>query len=125
MTELQILSAVKNNGGSIEYTALLNLNMTDTNRDSLADEARIEQMIEDGLLKGKTDAYCHISITKPGRLHLQNAYYLEEQNNKLTDEAAKNKANEHRHDWKLAIGGAVIAGLIGLVFELVAFFFLE
>ena len=124
MTEFQILSAIKNNGGSIEYTALLNLNITDTNRDGLADKARIEQMIKDDLLKGKTDAYCHISITDPGRLYLQNAYYLEEQNKKLADDTAKNKAKKKKHDWWLAIGGAIIAGLIGFAFELIAFFFL-
>lgn len=125
MTELQILSAITNNGGSIEYTALLNQNMTDSNRDGLADKARIEQMIKDGLLDGRTDAYCNISITKLGRLHLQDACYLEDQNKKLADDAAKNESKKNRHDWYLAIVGAVIAGLIGLAFELIAFFFLK
>ena len=125
MTELQILSVIKNNGGSIEYTALLNQNMTDSNRDALADKALIEQMIGDKLLVGKTGAYCHISISDQGRLYLQNAYYLEEQNKKLTENAAKNESKKNRHDWFLAIGGAFIAGIIGLAFELIAFFFLK
>ena len=124
MTDLQILSALINNGGSIEYTDLLNLNISDTKRDSVADKARIEQMIKDGLLEGKTNAYCHISITDRGRLHLQNTYYLEEQKQKLAEDAAKNEAKKNRHDWYLALGGAFIAGLIGLAFELIAFFFL-
>lgn len=125
MTELQILSVIKNNGGSIEYTALLNQNLTDTNRDTLADKALIEQMIGDKLLVGQTGAYCLISISGKGRLYLQNAYNLEEQNKKLAQDAAKNESKKNRHDWGLAIGGAVIAGLVGLAFELVTFFFLD
>lgn len=125
MTELQILSAIKNNGGSIEYTSLLNLSMTDTNRDTLADKALIERMIGAKLLKGQTDAFSHISITDKGRLHLQDAYYLEKQKQKFAEDAAQNEAKKNRHDWGLAIGGAIIAGLIGLAFELIAFFFLK
>lgn len=125
MTELQILSVIKNKGGSIGYTDLLNQNLTDSNRDSRADKARIEQMIQKGLLEGRTDAFCSISITDTGRLHLQDATYLEDQNKKLAKEAADNKSKENRHDWFLTIGGAVVAGLIGLAFELIAFFFLS
>lgn len=125
MTEFQILSAVKNNGGSIEYTALINLNISDVNRDGLADKARIEQMLNKGLLKGKADAYCHISISDEGRLYLQDACNLEDQNKKLAEDVTRNKAKKKRHDWQLAIGGAFIAGLIGLAFELIAFFLLK
>ena len=125
MTEFQILSAVKNNGGSMDYTALINLNMTDANRDALADQARIKQMIRDKLLEGRADAFCQISISDVGRLHLQNACNLEEQEKKLSDKAAKKESDKKRHDWGLAIGSAVIAGLVGLAFELIAFFFLK
>jgi hypothetical protein len=38
MTELQILNAVKNNGGSIEFTALLNLGKTDLTWEPVADQ---------------------------------------------------------------------------------------
>lgn len=125
MTEIQILSAIKNHDGSMEFTELLNLNMTDANRDPIADRSRIEQMIKDKLLEGKADANCVISISDKGRLHLQNSYYLEEQNKKFAEDTAKSKAKKNRHDWYLAIGSAIIAGLIGLLFELIAFFFLS
>lgn len=125
MTEFQILSAVKNSNGSMEFTALLNLNVTDTHRDFSADEARIGQMIGDKLLKGRAEANCLISITKEGSLFLQNAYHLEEQKKKLAEKAAKKEADKKRHDWGLAIGSAFIAGFIGLAFELIAFFFLK
>lgn len=117
MTELQILSAIKNNGGSIEFTSLLNLNMTDTKRDILADKARIKQMIEKGLLEGKADAFSYVSISDRGRLYLQNAQYLEEQQQKLANYTAQNEAKKNRHDWYIAIISGLIAGLIGIVAE--------
>lgn len=125
MTDFQILSAIKNSGGSMEYTALLNLNMTDTNRDSLADKARINEMIKAKLLSGKTESFCLISISDAGRLHLQNAYYLEEQKKKFAEDSAQNETKKNKHDWILTIGGAFIAGLIGLAFELIVFFVLK
>ena len=125
MTEFQILSATKNNGGNIGYTDLLNLNMTDPVRDPLADKARIKQMISDGLLNGATDAYCLISITDAGRRYLQDACYLDEQKKQLAKEASKKETNKNRHEWKLAIVGAIISGLAGLAFEVFAFFFLS
>lgn len=124
MTELQILSAVKNNGGCIEYVSLLNLNITDTNRDALADKARIENLISSKLLKGKAEAYCTITITDEGRLYLQDADYLEEQDKKLSEQATSDKAKENRHEWYLTIVGGLIAGIIGLAFELICFFIL-
>lgn len=125
MTEIQILSAIKNKGGSIEYTDLLNLNMTDTNRDTIADEVRIKKMISDKLLEGNAKEFCYISISDSGRLHLQNSCYLEEQNQKLAEDATRNETKKKRHDWSLALGSAFFAGLIGLLFELIAFFVLK
>lgn len=122
MTELQILSVIKNKGGSIGYTDLLNQNLTDSNRDSRADKARIEQMIQKGLLEGRTDAFCSISITDTGRLRLQDATYLEDQNQKLAEEAARENSKNKRHDWYIAILGALFASLIGLAFDAVAYF---
>ena len=64
MTELQILNAVKNNGGSIDFTALLNLGKTDLTWEPIADQQMIEQLIDGKVLSGKTEAYScirHIS----------------------------------------------------------------
>ena len=124
MTNKQILSALKNNNGCMEYTALLNLNITDTCRDPLADEARIEQLLKDNLLNGKADAYCHISITKKGRLYLQDTAYFEDHNKQLADKAANDNAKKNIHEWRLTVGGALISGIVGLAFELMCFFFL-
>ncbi len=125
MTELQILSVTKNKGGSIGYTDLLNQNLTDSNRDPSADKARIEQMIQKGLLEGRTDAFCSISITDTGRLHLQDAAYLEEQKQQLADDAARENSKNKRHDWYIAILGALFASLIGLAFDAIAYFFFK
>lgn len=123
MTEFQILSAIKNNGGSIEYTALLNLNSIDPNPDPSADKARINQMIANKLLRGKTDAYCLISITDSGRLYLQDACYVEQQNNKLAHDRANEISNQKRHDWVMMAVGAVVAGAVGLAFDLIRLLF--
>ena len=124
MTEFQILSAIKNNGGSIGYTDLLNLNMTDTVRDPLADKARIEQLISKKLLAGATDAYCQLSITNEGRMHLQNAQYLEEHQNQLAEDVTNNKTKEYRHNWFITIVGAFITGLITLALNVATYFLL-
>ncbi len=119
MTEFQILSAVKNNGGCMRYVDLLNLNLTDVNRDPLADKARISKMIEAKLLEGKTEAYCSISITKEGRLFLQDAYYIEEQNSKLAYDRANEISNQKRHDLWVALIGAVVGSLSGIILDVV------
>lgn len=121
MTELQILSAVKNNGGVIQYTELLSLNLSDEYQDPQADKARIVKMINEGLLSGTAEAYSCICITATGRMHLQNATYLEKQNKKLTKDASKHEAKKNRHDWYLAIVGALIAAIVGLVFEILSY----
>lgn len=98
MTDIQILSAIKNNGGSMDFVSVLNLNITDNNRDALADKSRIEKMINDKLLEGKTNAHCQIVITDAGRQFLQDQYYLEEQRQKDAQEAAKDKADQKRRN---------------------------
>ena len=122
MTEYQILSALKNNGGSMEFTALLNLNMTDTHRDGIADEERIKNMIKDKLLRGNAEAFGVISITKPGRLHLQNAQYLNDKAKQISNEASDKEAKQNRNNWLMTVVGAVIAGIVGLAFELISLF---
>lgn len=86
MTDLQILSAVRDNGGSMEYTALLNLGLSYPNHDSLADKARIEKLIKDKCLSGETEAYSAIALKRPGRLYLQ----------ALQQEEAQRAADEKR-----------------------------
>ena len=119
MTDIQILTAVKNNNGSIKYVDLLNLNLSDAYRDPSADKCRINKLIGDKYLKGNTEAHGTISITDNGRLFLQDSYYLEEQNKKLDENASNEKAREKRHDWWVALIGAVVGSLSGIILDVV------
>lgn len=68
MTELQILSAVKNNGGSIDYVTLLNIGLSDPEHDALTDRDLIHKLIDAQILSGKPGANSTISFGKEGRL---------------------------------------------------------
>lgn len=71
MTELQILNAVSNNGGSIGYTELLNQGLSDSVFDPLTDRAVIRALHRSGALSGDLEAYGIISISDDGRLALR------------------------------------------------------
>ena len=114
MTDLQILSAVRDNGGSMEYTALLNLGLSYPNYDSLADKARIEKLIEDGYLRGQTQAYCTIALTEQGRLYLQQMQQAQDELRAQAAEKAKEKRRQHRHDWLIAIFSTVFGTILGV-----------
>ena len=97
MTDLQILSALHNNGGSMEFVALLNLNLTDPYRDTLADEERILELMKDHLVEGKAAAFCEITLTRRGRLFLQDEHYREERDHKNREADAARQAEEKLH----------------------------
>lgn len=117
MTDIQILTAVKNNGGSINYVDLLNLNLSEAYRDPRADKCRINKLIESKYLSGKTEAHSTISITNKGRLFLQESYYLEDQTNKLDQKHSAEKAKEKHHDWRVALIGAIVGSLGGIILD--------
>ena len=121
MTEIQILSAVKNNGGSIAYTELLSLNLTDPYLDATADKERIKKMMKAGLLEGETRAYGSISITDAGRLFLQDACYNEEQKHKLAKDSANERSNQQRHEWKITITSIVLTALLGILVDVLIY----
>lgn len=122
MTELQILTAVKNHNGTIDYVELLNLNLTEPNRDPIADKERIEQMIKDGLLSGSVGANSSIHISKHGRRFLQDAYYANESENKAANEKANETRKNYWRNLKVTILGALISALVGFLFNALAFF---
>ena len=111
MTELQILNAVKNNGGSIEFTALLNLGKTDLTWEPVADQQMIERLIGDKVLSGKAEAFSTISFGKKGILRLrdlQQSKYDSDQ--KLAYDAAKD-SRQRKHEWQMAVATAVLSSL--------------
>jgi hypothetical protein len=122
MTELQILTAVKNNNGTIGFVDLLNLSLTDPHPDPIADEDRIKQMIKDGLLTGEAGAYSQIHISKYGRRFLQDSCYASEEEQKAADKRSQEASDNHRRNLKTTILGALISALAGFLFNALAFY---
>ena len=112
MTELQILSAVKNNGGSIGYVDLLNIGLSDPEVDALADRDLIRKLIASDVLSGKQEAYSQISFGKNGRLRLKELAQQEQERTQKEDKDRADKRDQRRHDWAVAILGTLI-GVIG------------
>ena len=124
MTELQILNAVKNNGGSIDFVELLNMGKTDSSLDSFADKRLIEKLIKSEVLSGRTEAYALITFGKEGHLRLSD---LQQSANDLADHMANEhseKQADKRFQTSQTILGIVIGSLFTLLIEIVinAFF---
>lgn len=124
MTELQILNAVKNNGGSIDFVELLNMGKTDSSLDSFADKRLIEKLIKSEVLSGRTEAYALITFGKEGHLRLRD---LQQSANDLADHMANEhseKQSDKRFQTSQTILGIVIGSLFTLLIEIVinAFF---
>ena len=102
MTEIEILTAVKNNGGSIPFTQLLN-NPPRGNKFNPADDSdRLQNLLSCNLLSGSANAYGTIALTPAGLKHLDD--HLQ----KVAD-----RRKQFAHDWRLAlfsvIGGALLS----------------
>lgn len=102
MTEFQILSEIRNNGGRIDYVKLLNRGQKYPPFQPSIDHDRLESLKEKGYITGSFNAYSIISIEPAGNAYLD--FLVKEQ-------------SEHRkqfaHDWKIAIisiiGGALLS----------------
>lgn len=119
MTELQILNAVKNSGGSIGFVELLNMGKTDSSLDSFADKRLIEKLIESEVLSGRTEAYALITFGKDGHLRLRD---LQQSANDLADHMAYEQSEKHadkRFQTSQTILGIVIGSLFTLLIEIV------
>lgn len=137
MTDLQILTAVKNSGGTIRYTDLLNLGLTDAAFDPLADRARIHVLRYAGALSGDLSAYSSVSITAQGRLllaQLQTEVSLQQEKEQkehdaqqaaeekerqyLSREESRKQADrkaEHAFQYKLSLLNALLTFVSGLI----------
>jgi len=100
MTELQILRALQNSGGTIGYTELLNLGLTEANFDPLTDRSLIHALKADGFVSGKLGAYGSVSLEDKGRLRLR-------QLQQEADEQAKQE-RQQRFDNKIAIANIFV-----------------
>lgn len=115
MTELQVLSAIKNRGGSISYTDLLNIGASDNPWEPLTDRELIARLAEDQILSGGQCAYGKISFGKHGRLRLKELEQCEqERSQKAAEEIAGKRAQRH-HDWAVAIIGSLAGAVFGVI----------
>lgn len=108
MTELQILTAVRNNKGPISYATLLGLNLAEPTPDSVSDKALITSLIEQKYLTGRTAAYSTISITEKGRLRLNHLNDIE----KLKQKQEKLRQEDRKHGWYIAIFTSICSALL-------------
>ena len=118
MTDYQILSAVKNNGGTIDYVKLLNLGLSDPFYDPLADKQRIETLIKKNYISGKTDGFASISLTNEGRKHLQTLQHLEKTNKNRTKKETLKKSKKIMFEIFLVVLGAILSYVFSFIFSL-------
>ena len=116
MTELQILSAVKNNGGSIDFAELINHGKTDTGWEPTADQALINKLIDAKVLSGKTEAHSTITFGKEGLLRLRDLQQAADNLSKqMTD-----KQSEKNADRRFQLFNTLLGAVIGAVATLLA-----
>ena len=112
MTDLQILTAVKDHHG-LQYTELLNLGLSCPNHDPIADNAQIEKLIQDKYLAGRAEAYCTVRLTNKGRLYLQQLQQELDKQCRQAAEKAEEKRHQYRHDWLIAIFSTIFGAILG------------
>ena len=71
MTDFQILDAIRNNGGSIGFTDLLNQGLSMSKPDGNADKYRIQRLLADHYISGDASAYGTIRIESKGLVLLE------------------------------------------------------
>ena len=119
MTELQILNAVKNNGGFIDYAKLINLGMTDSVWQPITDHQLIVKLIDSHILSGKAEAYGTITFGKDGHLRLRDLQQADDdiKNNIAQETASKKKErlSDFFHDLLVAVITLFVTYLIDCV----------
>lgn len=115
MTELEILTAVKNSGDPIDYVQLLNLGKTETNWDPSTDEALVKKLLKSKLLNGESKAYSIITLSDTGTLRLLDLQQQIENAKQQADNEAKHRRNEYRHDWAVAIVSCFVGAILGVI----------
>lgn len=107
MDELQILSAIKDNGGSIQYTELLN-----RGKDPSADHQLLLSLVANDVVSGSLEPFSIICFGAAGHARLS---YLQSEKEKMDQQAAqdtKEKRKQFRHDWAIAIFSALSGALL-------------
>lgn len=115
MTDFQILTAIRNNGGSIGFTDLLNQGLSDPKPDTKADKHRVENLLADRYISGDACAYGTLRMERKGTALLDQ---LEQKLNQLekdrADEVSKEK-RERKFSIVLAILSELLAFALGFL----------
>lgn len=101
MTELEILTEIRNSGGSIDYVELLNRGKKHPPYQPSIDHDRLRSLKERGYIKGSFDAYSTVSIEPAGNAYLD---FL------IANQMKQRK--QFAHDWKLAGLSAITGALL-------------
>lgn len=115
MTELQILCALKNAGGSMQYTDLLNLGLADPVHDPKSDRKRIVHLKELGEISGELKAYQRLEITSKGIARLDTK---KQELDKIIEERTYESANQRRQN-ELSLLSAFLVAAFGSALTLI------
>ena len=117
MTELQILSAIQNNGGSIEFTDLLNQGLTDPKPDPTSDKLRLKRLLSAKYISGKLGAYEWLYLTPEGIARLdQMQQELQKQDDDRSYAAAQTR-KQKSFDFISSLVGAVLGAILTIIIE--------
>ena len=118
MTDFQILAAIRNNGGSIGFTNLLDKGLSDPKPDGEVDKYRIKKLLADHYISGDASAYGTIRMEPKGTVLLeqieQKLYQCEQDR---ADEMAKEK-RERKFAVAMVILGELLAFALGFLTHL-------
>ena len=115
LTDYQILTAIRNNGGSIGFTDLLNQGLSDPEHNPVADKHRIQNLLTGKCISGSTTAYGTIRMEPKGTALLdQLEEKLKQRDQDRADEVSKEK-REHTFSIALTILGELFAFALGFL----------
>ena len=112
MTEHEILNHIRSSGGAIAYLELLEIGRTGDVQDTFKNKDLIRQLIFEGILSGRTDAYGYIRFGKQGRIRLEHLDQLQKQAEEEAKQKEAEKKAQRRHEWMLAIFTALTGALL-------------
>ena len=115
MNDYQILSAVRENGGSITFKELMDMGLSDKKHNPVEDSYRIENLLSGGFLSGSIAPYGRIRMERKGTALLDLLEQkLQELENQRADKIAEQE-KQRQFSVKLAILSEVISFLLGFL----------
>lgn len=119
MTELQILTAVQNSDGYIEYSALLNQGQTDSPWVPTADRDLIKDLISAEILSGKAESRSPITFGKHGHRRLRDLQQAAQQQADQAADETRKKLAQRKHEWNMVLATAALSSIATVVAQLI------